>query len=347
MTNYVNDPLEGAVRSRLRTLSGCTGFSVKRQPGEAARIRIYVADTRKASEIPDRIAGVPVSLASMPQFHAPRPAPPQDDGEKLPAGGPPVRDARIVAAGIVAAGAGHGGLRAGARVSARAPHLAVELGCAGGFVEGNGSRWLLSANHALAGNGAFLDFDPHDVNQGIFAGDANVRVGRQPSDVRFVRMTDDDGRADAAICRMDGDIELATSLYDEPQAVGAEGATPVEDARVHFRTPGGAIRQGRIEEADGQFGVRMALPGLGLVQFRHHVVIKGDTPLIGGGESGSMVIQEVDGRLEPLGLIVGFPESDGDDTDEDRRALVCPLRLIFDQPEIRDSIGGIRKILVP
>lgn len=312
------EAIEKSVADVLRALGSWTGFSVA-----SDHIRIYLPDLTRAAELPKRIAGLEILIERMPVFEASIGA-----VETVATAVPATELARF--------------LKASDRLSAKAGAPEPRVGCIGAFIKSDDVVWLLTANHVVAGNGSFLPFDAGNPERGVFAGAGRILVSKT---VAFSKIRGTEaGGLDAAVCKLESsDVQLSSVLHAGMKMLEPNPAQPREGAEVVFRTPEGELRTARIREASATLNVRMNIGGLGVVSFPKHLMIEGAEQLIDGGESGGLVMQRDNGRMQPLGILVGFPEG----LNERHRAVVCPLSAIFADPRIKAAIREADSIIVP
>jgi hypothetical protein len=170
-------------------------------------------------------------------------------------------------------------------------------GSIGAYVANADGIWLLSANHVLAGNGAFLP--TADPTHGVYAGDR--RISRT---VVFSCLERYANRADAAACL------LADHVVPQWPAGWRPGADPhLPRIKTKVKLFAGGRERFGVVAGIGTFRVRMRHAGfpcsLGEAEFVDSILVKATDPgFERSGNSGALVVT-AEAPCRPIGLVIG------------------------------------------
>jgi hypothetical protein len=211
------------------------------------------------------------------------------------------------------------------------------FGTLSAFIQNGATTWLLAPNHVMANNG-LLTFFPGETD-GVFAGQPLTSVSRT---IKFQQITQDGPNpVDAALAQLEDGVSPDRPFFPPTwNVLSGEPVRPAKNTKVHLRNRSGDPVTGTVIEP--HISVRMKGDLGGGVNgpiMTDHIVVSLDSGEVHEGDSGSLVVADVEGGQAPVGFHIGLPNDQSE-----KNILITPLEAVF--TTFAQQVGETKAIMI-
>lgn len=213
-------------------------------------------------------------------------------------------------------------MRAGSSVFAKFQNGNGSCGSAGALLKNSSddSRWLLTANHVISRNRTpqrvLLDVPgPHELELGTEIRQVKVEAENNRVDAAVVKLTLDTAKFDGFFSPFGSTFGANLSAVDPAQYIGLIKNTPRRVSKVGMAT---VETHGVAKYVDAVVSIEMVEVGFEAAGFTDLLIVEDLDEIAvfaGGGDSGSLVVDDEPGNRRPVGILVA-------------RATKAPLSLV-------------------